>query len=252
MALIYFFDINNDRYVPEGEYNNWSFKTGMDRINNEISDQTKYPGLSVLYTQNDRMVIGFGGRTEFFVLSTEYTNSRVYLYLEFYKDETLVYKWQVDNYSTSICFSTKQLQNNGVLFGIESFALNSNAANNYEKYLGGFIDDIDETSIGCEGNYNFKVYSKHGLCQYNTSLSQYTRFDLTAQDAVQLCKLYDYENNVFLNSVYIQTVGNNTKRGFETSTCKIGNKYYYLWNPSSVTNYSCMQLALECTDKITT
>lgn len=253
--VIYFYDAyNGDSYDPTGEDGNWTFETGINRIYTELSNQDKYPDL-VLEKTSSTMLIGFNdGRTEKIKLQVTYDNSRIYLYMFLLDDAGLTDLAHVDSYSTAIGFNIERLNNNGIIVGLSTYRENAQYADNYGKFYCAFIDGTDKVTVCASdiSNNDLIVKSIYGKSTLPINSNNYLRINTSENHAIQIIKAFDPIHIAFIEDLYFQTIGENIKFKYALSTCKIGEKYYYLWNETSYNSSSVMIVALECTDKITT
>ena len=227
MALLTFFEYGVDIYDS-----NWSISTGMTRIENEFSNTTKYPKLTVMSDGGSSVTIGFAYRSEKIVFTSDYSNSRVNLYISLQKKdgETLVQLGNVSNYGTSIMICIEKLQNDGLILGLSNFREGDQYSYNYSRFEVAFIDCSDEITACVDTSNKFYLESKYGEHQITLVINNNLRMNASADRAVQLVKVYDETDNIFIDDIWLQNVGVNTNKVKAISSCKIGNKYYYLWN----------------------
>ena len=246
MSLLTFFEYGVDVYNT-----NWTISTGMTRIENEFSDTTKYPKLTVV-GDGTSVAIGFANRSEKIVFTSDYSNSRVNLYISLQKKdgETLVQLGNVSNYGTSIMICIEKLQNDGLIFGLSTFREGDQYSYNYNRFEVAFIDCSDEITACVDTSNKFYLESKYGEHQITLTINNNLRMNTSADRAVQLVKVYDETDNIFIDDIWLQNVGVNTNKIKAISSCKIGNKYYYLWNGTSTAYSGYAQIAVEFTDKV--
>ena len=247
MALLTFFEYGVDIYDS-----NWSISTGMTRIENEFSNTTKYPKLTVMSDGGSSVTIGFAYRSEKIVFTSDYSNSRVNLYISLQKKdgETLVQLGNVSNYGTSIMICIEKLQNDGLILGLSNFREGDQYSYNYSRFEVAFIDCSDEITACVDTSNKFYLESKYGEHQITLVINNNLRMNASADRAVQLVKVYDETDNIFIDDIWLQNVGVNTNKIKAISSCKIGNKYYYLWNGTSTAYSGYAQVAVEFTDKV--
>lgn len=254
MSLVNFFEYSSDVYYPSNpESSNWSYEIGLSRIYDEFSDSTKYPKAVVTRdTSAHTVTVGFGTRDEKIIFVPNYDNDRVYLYIDLLKKdgETSVRLASINNYGASITVCIEKLQNDGFILGLSTFREGDQYSFNYSRFEVAFIDCSDEITACVDANNVFYLESKYGEHQINLAINNNLRMNTSADRAVQLVKVYDETDNIFIDDIWLQNVGVNTNKIKAISSCKIGNKYYYLWNGTSTAYSGYAQVAVEFTDKV--